>query len=231
MPVPTVAEPISRIPTRETVAATLRGWIIDGTLAPEEVLRDADLAQAFGISRTPVREALLHLEHEGLVESQPGRWTRVTPLDPAGLDVIFPVWVELEALAARLAAVADGAPDHAAIDEAARAYASAVDDAAAGVVDARAICEADARFHDAILKAAHNPSLSATLAPLRLLTKRYEYACPRAFPPASDSVNDHAAILTAVCHHDPDAATIATRDHLRHTHQRLSTCWGLPTAQ
>ena len=68
MPVPVVAEPISRVPTRETVACTLRGWIVDGTLAPEELLRDADLAQAFGISRTPVREALLQLEHEGLVE-------------------------------------------------------------------------------------------------------------------------------------------------------------------
>jgi DNA-binding GntR family transcriptional regulator len=101
MPIPDVAAPISRAKTSDVVLETLRGWIVDGVLGPRETLRDIDLATSFGVSRTPVREALLRLEREGLVESQPGRWTRVTSLDAGELARVYPVWIELEALAAR----------------------------------------------------------------------------------------------------------------------------------
>lgn len=231
MPVPVVAEPISRIPTRETVAATLRAWIVDGTLAPEEVLRDADIANAFGISRTPVREALLQLEHEGLVESQPGRWTRVTQLDPAQLVTLYPVWSELEALVARLAASeAERIPDESAIKDAAHAFTLAVNAALTDPCDerARAVREADAHFHETLLDIARNPLLRNTLKPLRLTIQRYENTCPRIFIPDGDAVNDHAAILTTVQTGDPDAAAQAARAHARHTHHSLSRNWNLP---
>jgi DNA-binding GntR family transcriptional regulator len=232
MPVPVVAEPISRVPTRETVAGTLRAWIVDGTLAPEEVLRDADIARAFGISRTPVREALLHLEHEGLVESQPGRWTRVTPLDPTRLVNLFPVWTELEALVGRLAAAAGSVPHETALEDAALAFATAVDAALTdpGTMRTRVVREADACFHDALLAAAHNPLLTGTLIPLRLTVRRYEIACPRAFVPDAEAVDDHAAILAAIQTGDGDAAADAARVHVRHTHQHLCAGWDLSAA-
>src|SRR6266849_9018855 len=65
---------------REAVYARLRDWILRGPLEPGEIIRDADIAQALGVSRTPVREALLRLEGDGLVETAPARWTRVAPL-------------------------------------------------------------------------------------------------------------------------------------------------------
>lgn len=231
MPVPVVTEPINRVPTRETVAGTLRDWIIDGTLAPEEVLRDADIANAFGISRTPVREALLQLEHEGLVESQPGRWTRVTPLDPTQLTSIYPVWVELESLAARIAAThMDSIANLATAEDAAQLFATAISAAlsAPGDTQARAVREADACFHDALLTAAGNPTLRSTLTPLRLTIRRFEYSCPNAFATDNATIEDHLRILTAIRSGNPDAAAAATRAHLRHVYQCLCTGWGLP---
>ena len=232
MPVPVVAEPISRIPTRETVADTLRGWIIDGTLTSCEVLRDADLARAFGISRTPVREALLQLEHEGLVESQPGRWTRVTRLDPEHLAVIYPVWAELESLASSMAATRIGSTTGAApITEAADAYAAAIDVAQAEPTDAtrRAIRAANTQFHEAVLAAAGNPVLTSTVMPLRVAIRRFEAACPMPTLPGHDSAAQHAAIIDAILAGDPDTAASRTHEHLYHAHQRLCAGWGVET--
>ena len=84
MPVP----PISLAPRpllRDEVFDRLRDAIVDGTLAPDEQLRDTELATWLGVSRTPVREALLELGRSGLVRSLPGRSTVVAPLDAASV--------------------------------------------------------------------------------------------------------------------------------------------------
>ena len=66
---------------RDDVYRRLRDAIVDGTFAPGEQLRDGELAAWLGVSRTPVREALLRLAEAGLVVAQPGRSTTVSPLD------------------------------------------------------------------------------------------------------------------------------------------------------
>jgi DNA-binding GntR family transcriptional regulator len=228
MPVPVVAEPISRVPTRETVADTLRGWIIDGTLTSCEVLRDADLAHAFGISRTPVREALLQLEHEGLVESQPGRWTRVTALDPEQLTHLFPVWVELESLVAQLAASRIGSTTGSGpVEEAAHAYAAAIDAALAEPTEEhrRAARAANAHFHDTLLAAAGNPILTSTLTPLRLNVRRFDAACPMPVTLGADTVEQHAGIVAAILAGDPETTAAHTLAHLNSFQQRLCAGW------
>ena len=77
VPVPTESLP-PRPLLREDVLARLRDAIIDGTLAPDEQLRDTEIATWLGVSRTPVREALLELARAGLVRATPGRSTRET---------------------------------------------------------------------------------------------------------------------------------------------------------
>lgn len=84
MPVPTTASP-PRPLLRDEVRTRLRDAIVDGTLAPGEQLRDAELAVWLGVSRTPVREALLDLARSGLVQALPGRSTVVSPVE--GRDV------------------------------------------------------------------------------------------------------------------------------------------------
>ena len=80
MPIPESGPKNSRRLARDDAYNKLRGWIIDGTLKPEEGLHDQHIAALLGVSRTPVREAC-RLEDEGLVETALNRWTRVAPLD------------------------------------------------------------------------------------------------------------------------------------------------------
>lgn len=78
-----MATPLSPLTPRgiglgDEVYSTLSQAILDGTFAPGERLRDVDLAESLGVSRTPVREALQRLERSGLVEVSPNRYTRVS---------------------------------------------------------------------------------------------------------------------------------------------------------
>jgi DNA-binding GntR family transcriptional regulator len=83
--VPLHVTPPTRRLLREDVHSRLLNAIIDGTLAPGEQLRDTELAAWLGVSRTPVREALLRLRQTGLVHSAPGRSTWVAVLDPQAI--------------------------------------------------------------------------------------------------------------------------------------------------
>ncbi len=98
-----IIKPIKRLSFRDEVYQTLKKSIITLELHPEERLNDKELADKFGISRTPVREALKRLEDEGLVESLPGSSTRVAPLKLEEAKHAFTVVAVLHALAARLA--------------------------------------------------------------------------------------------------------------------------------
>lgn len=96
-------KPIQRLSFRDEVYQTLKKAIMLLEFKPGQRLNDKELAEEFGISRTPVREALKRLEDEGLVESIPGSATRVTPLKPEEAKHAFTVVAALHALAARLA--------------------------------------------------------------------------------------------------------------------------------
>src|ERR1700742_5228508 len=81
MPVPRGRGLVSRSLLREDAYRAIRDAIVDGTLAPGERLNDAELVAWLGVSRTPIREALSRLEQAGLVQTKPGRFTIVSPLD------------------------------------------------------------------------------------------------------------------------------------------------------
>ena len=85
----------------------LRDAIVDGTFAPGEQLRDLELATWLGVSRTPVREALLRLAEAGLVVSRPGRSTVVTPLDLRAVRDARDVVAAMHDVAVRAAVRAD----------------------------------------------------------------------------------------------------------------------------
>ena len=92
-------EKIQRTFVSREVHTKLRNWILEGTLSPGAQLRDKELAEQLGISRTPVREALLRLEDEGLVQTKPNRSTLVSSIDfDNALHLYSIVWT-LEQLA------------------------------------------------------------------------------------------------------------------------------------
>src|SRR6516164_2816173 len=90
---------INKKPLREDVHALLRERIVSGGLMPGNRLQDVQLAAELGVSRTPVREALLRLEGEGLVESDPNRGFFVAPLSRKEVLEIYPIVWSLECLA------------------------------------------------------------------------------------------------------------------------------------
>lgn len=87
----------------DAIAAALRQAILEGALADGEPLRQTELAAKFGVSRIPIREALLKLEREGLVETRPRRGTVVISLDANAFQEILEMRLALESLALKLA--------------------------------------------------------------------------------------------------------------------------------
>jgi len=102
MPVPQQKAAASRTLLRDQAYVRLRDAILDGTLEPGEQLKDAEIAEWLGLSRTPIREALARLEEYGLVETAPNRYTRVTPLSAGDARDAFSVVAALHSLAAWL---------------------------------------------------------------------------------------------------------------------------------
>ncbi len=91
------------VTAHERVLAALRIGVLEGILAPGARLRQEELAEAFGTSRIPVREALRALEYEGLVTSEPNRGFTVTSIDGDDVDEIYELRALLEGEAVRLA--------------------------------------------------------------------------------------------------------------------------------
>ena len=73
MPLPQTEIRLTRSLARDEAYEKIRDWIIDGTLRPGELLRDQEIAQSLGVSRTPIREAVTLLDQEGFVRTRPRR--------------------------------------------------------------------------------------------------------------------------------------------------------------
>lgn len=168
----------------------LKNAIIDMALEPGERINDAELAKKFGVSRTPVREALKRLEDDGLVESIPGSMTRVTHISDEEAKNAFTVVAVLHALAARLAIERMTNQDL----QDMRRFNQQLERAIAAV-DASAAVQSDAAFHGVILNRCENPELLNVLARITPKITRLEKA--RFLAKGTESINQHAAIIDA----------------------------------
>ncbi|MEV8274031.1 GntR family transcriptional regulator [Microbacterium sp. NPDC077184] len=168
MPFPAIPLP-PRALLRDDVYARVRDAIVDGTLAPEEQLRDADIAAWLGVSRTPVREALLALSRAGLVQATPGRSTVVAPLDAAAVRDAQEVVGALHRQALE-SAIPRITPED--IDRMRSANAAFADAQLRGDVDAA--LTADAEFHAVAVERCGNAALSAVLATYEPVLERAE---------------------------------------------------------
>ena len=183
----------------------LRDAIVSGVLAPGEQLRDAELAARVGLSRTPVREALARLTDEGLVESKPHAYTRVTPLERRDCQDAYVVLRALQELAVR-EAVPRLTPAHLQVMRAANEqFAAALD---AGDVDAA--LAADDAFHGALLTASGNRALVAAIERLLPQIRRLERLRFGSLP-GQRSIRDHDEITRACAVGDTERAVESTR--------------------
>jgi DNA-binding GntR family transcriptional regulator len=205
MPVPEKNAALERDLLRDRAYVAIRDAIVDGTLAPEERLRDQDLCAWLGLSRTPVREALGRLEQDGLVETAPQRYTRVAPLDRRATRDAFPVVAALHALAAELAASRRTEADRVAMREANERFAHAL---RAGDVDAA--LQADDDFHGVFVTASANAEIQKALDRLMPRIRRLERLRFGSLQGRA-SVKQHAEILMAA---PEDAAELVKQNWL-----------------
>lgn len=193
MPLPAHAAKLERALARDEVYIQLRDWIVQGALQPEEALRDQDIARRLGVSRTPVREALLRLEVEGFVETAHNRWTRVAPLDLAHAAELYPLIETLDVFALEQAGPHLTTEHLALMERANQELRSAL-----ARHDAVGAVSADNRFHDIWVDQAENHELCVTLGQLKLKLRRVELAYFDGEARAQRSLAEHATIITAL---------------------------------
>jgi len=197
---------IERSLLRDDVFRRLRDAIVDGSLEPGEQLRDQELAQRLGVSRTPVREALLRLADVGLVVARPGRSTVVSDLDLETVREARDVVAGLHSVAVRQACERLSAADLDEMRAANERFAAAI---RAGDLDAAH--RADQDLHGVPLRVAGNRALVAVLEQYTPVLRRAEnlrYATAAGLR----SVDVHAALIDRCAAGDALQAAVVTYD-------------------
>jgi DNA-binding GntR family transcriptional regulator len=164
-----VLKRVERSLWRDRAYRMLRDAIVNGELSPGAVIRDAELAERVGLSRTPVREALARLADEGLVETKPHAWTRVAPLSLREVRDALVVVRAMHELAVRLAVPVMTDKHHEVMRAANHRFAAAVE---AG--DVEGAVDADDVLHDVPVAVVGNRALAATIERQLPLIRRLE---------------------------------------------------------
>jgi DNA-binding GntR family transcriptional regulator len=188
--VPTFA-PVQRTLLRDTAYAAIRDAIVRGDIAPGTVVNNAAVAEQLGLSRAPVRDALARLADEGLVETKPQSYTRVTRLVPGEVRDAAAVVRAMHELATRTAVPLLTAGHIDAMRDANRRFEAAT---RAGTVDAAMSC--DDELHGVLVGVCENRAVAATIERYTPLIRRLER---RQFSSASArrSVRRHDELIAA----------------------------------
>ncbi len=183
--------------------------IVTGVLKPGDKLDERSLSERFGVSRTPVREALQTLAGSGLVATMPRRGTIVAAITVAELIEMFEVMAELEAMCARLAARRMPRVD---IDNlvALSDECGALKDHA----DADAYYEANVRFHEAIYAGCRNSFLERQTKNVRNRLAPYRRLQLHRPGRVKTSNNEHADILNAIANGEAETAGKLMQQHV-----------------
>jgi len=189
---------ISRVPLRDEVYRELLDRIQRGHYPDRARLQDTELASELGVSRTPVREALIRLAREGVLDSSMGRGFRIRGLDPGELREVGTILGSLEALALRLSS--DPSPSQ--LERLAQ-LAQRLERTRG---DAIACLDLEDEWHQVLLEGCPNRRLLELIASLRQVPRRYLAAYMREARRLSLSTLPHARILAALRESGRDSA-------------------------
>jgi DNA-binding GntR family transcriptional regulator len=204
---------------REAAYTAIKEAILSGQIAPNQPLIEEQLAASLAISRTPVREALAILEHEGLIGPRAGRGLYVTAMTREEFVQRFVANEAVEPFLARRAALRIAAEQLAAARET-----LARSSAAAASHDTAGFLRASRDFHRLVGEAAGNEPLRDFVLRNEERTDMYLLSAGRAVEPASMAASnrEHAAILTALEQRDPEAAARLTIYHVQSLRERFA---------
>jgi DNA-binding GntR family transcriptional regulator len=205
------------------IAARLRAAILGGHFGPGQQLREEPLARSMGVSRGPIREALIRLEREGLVVIRRNRGAFVAQLSREDLDEVYTLRVVLERLAVQRAIQHADATILTAMEQVIATMA-ALDQR--GITEQEA-AELDIRFHDLIYETSRHRRLYESWASLRpqihivLLSRNVAHEDFRDY-----LVTSHQAIFEALRSRDEPLALALLDDHLSGSYERVVIGFG-----
>jgi len=199
MPIPAGSTGLDRSLLRNDVYTRLRDAIVDGTFEPGEQLKDGELAEWLGVSRTPIREALLRLGTSGLVVAIPGRSTTVTAIDADAVRDARDVIASMHALAARQMAGRLSPDDLARMRAANHRFAQAV-----AAADVAAALDADEELHGIPVAALGNHALESVIDHFDPLVRRAERL--RFSRDGHTSIELHVQLIESLAAGDADRA-------------------------
>lgn len=178
------------LPLRDVVFNTLREAILKGELKPGERLMEMHLATKLGVSRTPIREAIRMLEHEGLAVTIPRKGAQVAKMTEKDLQDVLEVRDALDALAVVCACRRMTDAQFVELKEAMKAFEDAT-----RTEDVRKIVETDEAFHDVIYASAENPKLVNIINSAREQMYRYRYEYVKNPAVYSQLIAEHKQII------------------------------------
>lgn len=187
----------------------LRRLIFRGELAAGSNHLETELAARLGMSRTPVREASLVLENQGLIEVRPRKGIRVLPLSPDDMREVYEVLTELESLAAEQAAQQNySSEDLVNLAEAVDAMDQAVEQE-----DLEAWAVADDAFHTELVRLGSNKRISSIVGMMADQVRRARYVTLPMRDMPRDSNADHRQVYNAIKSGDAETAKITHYNH------------------
>ena len=212
---PSVERPVLQAVTKaEASYLETRARILTGALSPGLQVNQEALAASLGVSITPLREALRRLEMEGLARLEAHRTVVIAPLIGRELDELYVVRMELDALAAGLAAAKASDAQVSLIGALARRKA---------VKDPLAQLERNRAFHRAIYASCDNAALIAYLDQLWDRTDRYRFILvTQELLGGPASTQDHIDIADAIAARDAERAGLLTRNHIARSRKSIA---------
>jgi DNA-binding GntR family transcriptional regulator len=196
---------ITRVPLREQVHTAVVERILRGELPPGARLRDTVLAGELGVSRTPVREALVRLEREGFLAADVGRGFSVRPLQAREVQETYPIIWTLETLAVRLSPPLPEAKVQVLAGINARIVAAGT--------DPESRIELDMRWHRTLVEGCGNGELLKLIEGVKAIIWRYEYAYMQHAEQIPESARSHELIARAASRGEMDAAAALLEAH------------------
>ena len=187
-------------PLRSQAVEVLRNDILAGRLGPGSLLNERDLADRLGVSKTPVREALTLLDHEGLVQTLPRKGYFVSPITLQDVHDFFGLRLILESAAAEMAA--------AKLTDEQLEHLSALVPDEDPAADVTAQLDRNVQFHHSIARLSGNERLAALIRKLLLENQRM-------IATAGYIPQEHKEVMFAFRERDPHRAAEAMRDHVR----------------
>lgn len=191
-------------PLSELVREEIKRQLVSGELTPGAPINEKTFARELGVSRSPLREALIRLESEALITHVPGKGFSVSSLEPEEAKDLYRLVGELESLAIR----SEWEPG-----ESTFASLTELNEARCSASTAREIVRIDTEWHDILVRRCRNEKLQETIAGLKSQLYRYEQKFIREKDDDREPVREHAEIVALLEAGDVDQAANVMRQH------------------